>query len=397
MAALSFDEKKKRWRVNFLDATGRRRRRFFQMKDNTRDFFRIAENREERIRNRLGWIEAIAYEDSLNLYRAEYLRLKSESHCEITYDRLFYLKSHFSGKPLCDVTSETINQIMRIRLDKGLSNKTVNEDRSALRGLFKWAMKRGFAAENPVDGVDALPKLPRTVRRAFTVEEISRLLFNACLCCFPTIAVLSNTGIRLGELDHLTTEDFDLERKVLFVTHSEKTPVKGKQSRIIPLNDTLIELISKLPEGKILKIPRSTFEKHFRRVRERAKVFDAIPHGLRHSYTSHLVESGLDLGRVQRMTGHQDIKTLQKYLHSTGSDLIPFRNAVQFAVPAGCPEVTSKRTKWGEMTCYGQNEKAENHIVMKSRLVTKVEAPGIEPGSEKGHSRCLQVYLPDCF
>ena len=126
----------------------------------------------------------------------------------------------------------------------------------------------------------------------------------------------------------------------------------------------------------ILKIPRSSFQKHFRRVRERAKVFDAIPHGLRHSFTSHLVESGLDLGRVQRITGHQDIKTLQKYLHSTGSDLVPFRNAVQFTVPSECPEVTPKRTKWGEVRVYGQSENAEFQRVMKSRIFTKVVLMG---------------------
>ena len=206
------------------------------------------------------------------------------------------------------------------------------------------------------------PKAPRSIRRAYTNEEVARLLLHSCACCRPSLAVLANTGIRLGELDYLTKDDFDLERKVLFITHSEATPIKGKQSRVVPLNDALVELVLSLPEGKILKIHRKTFEEHFQKIRERAGVLDAIPHGFRHTFTSHLVESGLDLGKIQRITGHQDIKTLQKYLHSTGSDLSPFRNLVQFAVPSGCPEVTTKRTKWGETKVYGQNEKIEKML-----------------------------------
>src|SRR5262249_35961850 len=85
-------------------------------------------------------------------------------------------------------------------------------------------------------------------------------------------------------------------------------------------------------------------------------------HGLRHTFTSHLIESGVDLGKAQRITGHKDIKTLQKYLHSTGSDLVAYRNAVQFAVPSGCPEIKSKRTKIGEVKLYGQNEKSTNFL-----------------------------------
>lgn len=362
MASLAVDKKKNRWRVNYLDARGKRSRRFFQMKITAQDFLKIVSEREERIRNRLGWIDNISYLEALDLYKKEYLSLKSKTHHLKTFRRLRHIEKYFSGKPLCDVFPTDIDFVMRERLSEGLANKTVNEERSALCGLFKWAIKRRFALENPVEGTDSLPKIPRSVRRSYTQEEVARLFLHACPCCRPAFAILANTGIRFGELNHLTKDDFDLERKILFITHSEATPVKGKQSRVIPLNDAIVELVSSLPDGKILKIHPSTFGEHFRLIRDRALVPDAIPHGFRHTFTSHLVESGLDLGKIQRITGHQDIKTLQKYLHSTGSDLSPFRNLVQFSVPSGCPDTTIRRTNWGEVRVHGQNEKTRQML-----------------------------------
>jgi len=384
MAKLALDKNKKRWRVTFFDARGKRRRKFFHLRPNAQDFLRIVGDREERVKNRLGWIDAISYGDALPLYEGEYLRFKSQSHLIKTHNRLAHLKSYFKGKPICDVTHHDISDLITSRLNEGLSNKTANEDRLAIRGLFKWAIKRGFASENPVDFVDALPKLPRSIRRSYTIEEVQKLLLHACSCCRSSLTILANTGMRLGELEHLNKEDFDLERKVLFITHSEKTFVKGRQSRVVPLNDTVIEIIKKLPEGKIHNLPRTTFSDHFREIRKRAKIFDAIPHGFRHTYTSHLVESGMDLGKIQRITGHQDIKTLQKYLHSTGSDLVQFRNTVQFAVPSGCHETTFKRTNWGEMKVYGRTEKSVNLLKKFKKEETPEKSPRFRNERETG-------------
>jgi len=378
--------RKRPWKVDFLNAQGKRRRKFFSFREEAQDFYRIAQVREDRIRNRLGWVEPLPYLDALNKYKEEFLSLKSKSHCTKTFDRLKYIADHFSGKTLNDVTSYDIESLIRKRLKEGKANKTVNEERSDLKGLFRWAVKRGFAEENPVDEVEKLPILPRNIRRAYTKEEVQALMVHSCKCCLPAIAVLANTGIRLGELDHLTTDDFDLERGFLFITHSEDTPTKGRRSRAIPLNDSLLELLKRLPEGKILKMPRSTFQKHFRRIRDRAKIYDAFPHGLRHTFTSHLVESGMDLGKVQRITGHRDITTLQKYLHSTGSDLLPYRNAVQFGVPWECRGSVTKRTKWGETRLYEQSEENLNllesqeleSLLGKTQKSKMVEAPGID-------------------
>ncbi len=371
MAALSFDEQKKRWRVNFLDATGKRRRRFFQMKDNARDFLKVAEDRDERVRNRLGWVEAISYEDALPLYRSEYLSLKSKSHFRRAWDRLRFLGRFLKSKPLCDVIFRDIEILSRERLSTGIANKTVNEDLTTLSSFFKWAVRRGLAVENPVTEVEFLPKLPRSFRRAYTSEEIERLLLHACTCCVPALAILANTGVRLGELEHLRKEDFHLEQKLLIVRHTEGTPVKGKENRVIPLNDALIQVVAPLPSGPILSIPRKRFEDHFRRVAKAARIDDAIPHGLRHTFVSHLVASGMDLLSVMRISGHRDIQTLQKYVHSTGVDLVPERNRVQFAVPYRCPDVTTKRTKWGEVRLIGQNETPENQAVTKTAVISR--------------------------
>ena len=72
-------------------------------------------------------------------------------------------------------------------------------------------------------------------------------------------------------------------------------------------------------------------------------------------------------------------------LHSTGSNLLPYRNMVQFAVSSGCHEVGFKRTNWGEMKLYGQTEESKKipqdkdlmGLLEKYAKMKKVELAGI--------------------
>ncbi len=365
MAGLWYDKKKTRWIVSFKNAQGKQSRKFFSVKTDAHDFLGFAKSREERLRNNLECIDAVPFEEALPLYRAEYLSMQSQTHQRRAYDRLRYLIPSFKNKPLCEIDSRNIENLKRERLAKGLANKTVNEDLTTLSSFFKWAMKRNLAVENPVQEVDFLPKLPRSTRRAYTKDEIERILLNACPCCLPAIAILANTGCRLGELEHLKKEDFDVDNLILRIRHTENTPVKGKENRVVPLNDSLVEVLKTLPDGPILSVARKTFEKHFKEIRTMARVPDAIPHGLRHTYVSHLVASGMDLVSVMRISGHKDIETLQKYLHSTGIDLVPERNRVQFAVRIRCYNLTPIRTKQDKTGQNGQNEMTQNQGLMQ--------------------------------
>lgn len=78
----------------------------------------------------------------------------------------------------------------------------------------------------------------------------------------------------------------------------------------------------------------------------------------------------------------QFYKTLQKYLHSTGSDLNPYRNLVQFSVPSRCPEPTFIRTKQDETEPNGHSEMSRNQVVKDYQVIKKMEAGGIAPPSE---------------
>jgi integrase/recombinase XerD len=350
-----FDKKRKRWAVDYFQG-GRRRRKFFRYRENAMDFWRDQVFKKERIGAGLGYVEDVNFETAAKLFRGQHVLLKSKSHQERERQRFDFLCQTLGHLRLSEIDAARLSVFMLDRLQAGASNKTVLNDLTALSSMFRWAVKSGYAASNPVDGLAKPAPLPRRVRRALTEEEVQSLLARSCRCCFPALAVLANTGIRTGELLALEKKDFDLKRHVLRLQHSEASPIKGKQGRTVPLNDFVARVVAGLPEGKVFPWAASKLKEHFKATRRRAGV-EACLHELRHTYLTALVSSNVDLKTAQKISGHKRTSTLEKYLHWTGPDLEGLRNRVSFAVTDQSQRKAIKGKDWDLITTKGEDEK----------------------------------------
>jgi integrase/recombinase XerC len=227
---------------------------------------------------------------------------------------------------------------------KGLAPRSIQRRLSAVRGFFEFlvresaedqrAQKRASGAadikNNPANEVRA-PKAQRRLPETLDADQMGRLLEIPAGDIFVTrdraiMELLYSSGLRLAELVGL-----DLNRLHL-VDRTVRVVGKGNKERIVPvgteaasaLTQWLKERVSiAKPDETALFVGRSGERLGRRAVQTRVAYWArrqgvsmrVYPHLFRHSFASHLLESGGDLRGVQELLGHADIATTQIYTH----------------------------------------------------------------------------------
>jgi integrase/recombinase XerC len=227
---------------------------------------------------------------------------------------------------------------------KGLAPRSIQRRLSAVRGFFEFlvresaedqrAQKRPSGAadikNNPANEVRA-PKGQRRLPETLDADQMGRLLEIPAGDIFVTrdraiMELLYSSGLRLAELVGL-----DLNRLHL-VDRTVRVIGKGNKERIVPvgteaagaLTQWLKERVSiAKPDETALFVGRSGERLGRRAVQTRVAFWArrqgvsmrVYPHLFRHSFASHLLESGGDLRGVQELLGHADIATTQIYTH----------------------------------------------------------------------------------
>jgi integrase/recombinase XerD len=205
-----------------------------------------------------------------------------------------------------------------------LHPRTVMVQTAALRFLFLKVLKRRFSR-------DDLP-LPRTLRRQIPVvlsrDEVARLIAAAGNLRHRTILMtLYSTGMRRSELCHLRPEDIDKERMVIRIRQG-----KGGKDREVPLSPKLLDQLRiyyrsvrrrngwLFPSQQMRRPDQPITSKAVwhacREATRRAGIAKAVhPHTLRHSFATHLLDSGAELPVIQVLLGHADPRDTMIYLH----------------------------------------------------------------------------------
>lgn len=148
------------------------------------------------------------------------------------------------------------------------------------------------------------------------------------------LMLMYSAGLRGSEVVKLKSVDIDVQRKFIHVKGG-----KGRKDRYTILSDvaveTLHEYLKVYGESKYL-FPSQDREKHLT-IRSVEKIFsdackkagvkkNATAHSLRHSFATHLLESGVDLRYIQELLGHKSSKTTEVYTHVSNKELGKIKN-----------------------------------------------------------------------
>jgi integrase/recombinase XerC len=219
-------------------------------------------------------------------------------------------------------------------LTKDRKKSSVGRKLAALKGFFRYLVANRQIDKDPLLLINS-PKQEKPLPKFLSVDDVFQLLGNIKpdsaldIRDRAVLEVFYSTGIRVSELVGLNWSDVDFELGIVRVLG------KGSKERIVPigkmaldaLRDYSVEVRKKwnLPckgENPVFLNNRGgrittrsvarLVEKHLKEVGIPVKV---SPHGLRHTFATHLLNSGADLRVIQEMLGHASLSTTQRYTH----------------------------------------------------------------------------------
>ena len=216
-------------------------------------------------------------------------------------------------------------------LMKRATRATAQRHLAAIKSFFRYREVTG-GASNPARGLRS-PRREQHLPSVLRENEVAELIGErpvegdrAGLRDRAMAETLYSTGLRIGELVALNWADLDLEMSMLRVRHG-----KGNKERIVPIGEPAIEALHawrrNMPVandrgGPIFtnlrggRITTRSVETIVARLLARSGVQNRItPHGLRHSFATHLLDHGADLRSIQEMLGHTNLTTTQRYTH----------------------------------------------------------------------------------
>ncbi len=258
-----------------------------------------------------------------------------------------HLKEEFGKGLVCDVDANDIAEYRRKRLAAGVSNRTVNYECGALRGIL-----RQFGLWGPIaDRVKALPER-HDVGKAISREDEEKILAAASAsrspALLPLIVFSLDTGMRLGETQALRRKDLQLEWANGSIVRGELVVPKSKTAagtgRVIPLSRrvcaTLSLWLERFPDagpdsfafpyhkvglggnsrvpviwGVDLSRPMGSWRKAWRLALKAAGV-RYRPHDMRHTFISRLGENpSVSEQTIKALAGHVSRQMLERYSH----------------------------------------------------------------------------------
>jgi integrase/recombinase XerD len=256
------------------------------------------------------------------------LQIKAYSKSTITTYRneFIQLLKLLKQKPVDALTVEDLKRYMSYVLVKErISENTAHSRLNALKFYFEQVLGREkFFWEIP------RPKKVQKLPKVISEEKILEGLLKVANLKHKTLLLLAySAGMRVSEVVSVRVADINSDRMQISINHA-----KGKKDRVVTLSKSILPYLREYyikykPANWLFEGQNS--QEHFS-ARSAQQVFkDAykklgLPpqcsfHSLRHSYATHLLESGTDITYIQKLLGHSDIKTTLRYTQVSKKDI----------------------------------------------------------------------------
>lgn len=249
-----------------------------------------------------------------------------------------------SEPPLAEIDHLTIREWLATLHSAQKRKSSIARKLAALRTFFQFLVREGLLELNPAKLVST-PRLEKKLPKHLSIEEAITFIE------MPDVAtdlgkrdramleLMYATGVRVAELTKLNLGHIDFKNRLIRVTG------KRRKERIVPFGEPALEALRsylEIREGILNTAPvserepeaiflnyqgtRITTRSVGRMVEKYIRVctgqYDISPHALRHSFATHLLDSGADLRDIQELLGHARLSTTQIYTHVSMEKLI---------------------------------------------------------------------------
>lgn len=230
------------------------------------------------------------------------------------------------------ISKRLIRRYLSRLYDQKLRTATILRRLSALRSLYKYAMKEKFVIENPLEEIDS-PKKEKKLPCSIGYEQVEHLFKQPDLSTYVGLRdrcimeLFYSSGLRLSELVGLNKRDFDVKNQILNIFG------KGKKQRQAPITKTASDwIVSYLNHPERARIEQSkekiflnrwgkslsarSVDRKFALYLKASGLSEKItPHTIRHTIATHWLEKGMDLKTIQMLLGHASLATTTIYTH----------------------------------------------------------------------------------
>ena len=250
----------------------------------------------------------------------------------------FYL-SKTSAKKLSFIEPEIVREFL-YEQSKKVSAKTQGRIISTLKTFFNFLVLEKLINDSPIENID-YPKIDSKIPLVLSTDEIDKIISCAFSKKFglrnqTIIEIMYSCGLRVSEVTEMKISNIFFDESLI------KILGKGNKERFIPLSGTAKKLLYNYItyNRKNLSQDKQSIDIVFLNNRgkklTRVMVYNIIndaaldakinkkisPHTLRHSFATHLIENGASIISIQKMMGHENIVTTEKYLHVNKKHLI---------------------------------------------------------------------------
>ena len=230
---------------------------------------------------------------------------------------------------LMRINEQDIQHYLQQLIQHKKSNSYVNQMINSIKFYYeivKEMPNRFYSVERP--------RKEFTLPKVLSKEEIKNIIDAAGTIKHRCIlSLMYSSGIRIGELLQLKIEDIDSKRMLIRVNQG-----KGKRDRMTLLSEkVLLDLriyyqqtrpknyLFESPDGQMYSA--SSVQKILKKAAITCGIRKNVnPHMLRHSFATHLLESGTDLRYIQTLLGHKSSKTTEIYTHVATNTFISIKN-----------------------------------------------------------------------
>ena len=235
------------------------------------------------------------------------------------------------NKPWQELSIADADDYLTAKRMEGIMPETYNHYYGALRFMYKRILKLNWDE-------DEIPRMKRdrSLPTILNKNEIDRLLDATKNLKYKAIfAVMYSGGLRVSEVTHLHYDDISRKNHSIHIKNT-----KNRMDRYTILADRTLDILTEywyqcgrprdilFPSnvtGSYLDI--SAVNQVLRRSSEKAGIVKHVTsHAFRHSFASHLLESGCDIKYIQALLGHLDPKSTEIYLHVSNKTLLGIKS-----------------------------------------------------------------------